>query len=174
MFKTLFITAIAAGISTTAFAAGDGGARKGEIFNFGMLHLEWPTALFIFVIFLLTMTVLNTMLFKPILRTLEARQSELDKNTNESKSLAQTIETSEQDYQAKLADLRETIQKSRQEAIDEAISSTKDKVDQAKASAAKKLEDAEKELESERKSALEQAASLTAELSQLIKSKVIA
>ncbi len=151
-----------------------GSERIGEIFNFGMLHLEWPTALFVFVIFVLTITVLNTMLFKPILRTLEARQSELDKNKNDSKSLAQTIETSEQDYQAKLADLRETIQKTRQEAIEEAISSTREKVDQAKANTTKKLEDAEKELESERKSAMEQAATLTTELSQLIKSKVIA
>ena len=151
-----------------------GSARIGEIFDFGMLHLEWPTALFIFVIFLLTMIVMNTFLFKPILRTLEARQSELDKNKSKANELADTIEKSEEDYQAKLSDLRDTIQKTRQEALDEAISSAKQKLDQAKASVAKKIEDAEKELEAEHKSALEQAATLTGELSQLIKTKVLA
>jgi F-type H+-transporting ATPase subunit b len=150
-----------------------GSARIGEIFNFGMLHLEWPTALFILVVFLLTMIVLNTLLFKPILRTLEARQSVFNKSKNEAKSLAQTIDKSEKDYQAKLAEMRESVQKSRQEAVDEALRYANQKVDQAKASVVKQLEIAEKELETERKEALAQAASLTGELSQMIKSKVL-
>lgn len=151
-----------------------GSARIGEIFNFGMLHLEWPTALFIFVVFILTMIVLNTFLFKPIIRTLESRQSELDKNKSESQGLTETIEKSEEDYQSKLSDLRETIQKTRQEALDEAIGSARQKVDQAKESVNQKLEAASKELDTERKSAMEQAKSLTGELSQLIKAKVLA
>jgi F-type H+-transporting ATPase subunit b len=138
-----------------------------------MLHLEWPTALFILVVFLLTMIVLNTLLFKPILRTLEARQSVFNKSKNEAKSLAQTIDKSEKDYQAKLAEMRESVQKSRQEAVDEALRYANQKVDQAKASVVKQLEIAEKELETERKAALAQAASLTGELSQMIKSKVL-
>lgn len=151
-----------------------GSAPIGEIFNFGMLHLEWPTALFIFVVFLLTMIVLNTLLFKPILRTLEARQSVFDKNKSEVKNLTRTIDESEKDYQAKLTEMRESIQKSRQMAIDEALKYANQKVDQAKAGVVKQLENAEKELEAERVAALKQAASFTGELSQLIKSKVLA
>lgn len=151
-----------------------GSQRIGEIFNFGMLHLEWPTALYVFCVFVLTMFVLNFLLFKPILRTLEARRKEIEDNKHESNSLAENIENSEQDYQANLAELRDTIQKTRQEALDEAMQSAREKVENAKQNIDQKLEEAAKELEAERKSAMEQAASLTGELSQLIKSKVLA
>ncbi len=151
-----------------------GSERIGEIFDFGMLHLEWPTALFVFVMFLLTMIVLNTLLFKPILKTLEARQSALDQDRDKARNLEQTIENSEQDYHSKLAAMRESIQNSRHAAMEEALDNSRQKVTQAKTSVTQKLEMATKELEAEKKSALEQAASLTGELSQLIKSKVLA
>ncbi len=151
-----------------------GSARIGEVFNFGMLHLEWPTALFVFVLFVLTMIVLNSLLFKPILRTLESRQAQIDKDKAESGRLADTLEKSEKDYQEKLASLRETIQKSHQEAMDEALNKANQLVDSAKESVASKITDASKELEVERSNALKDASSLTQELSQLIKSKVLA
>jgi len=151
-----------------------GSARVGEIFDFGMLHLEWPTALFILVIFLLTMFVLNALLFQPILKTLESRQKDLDQNKKETEDLARSIEKSDQDYQAKLAEMREEIQSSRQNAIDEALANAKQIVEQAKENINQKLADAEKELDQERQSALDQAASLTSDLTQLIKSKVLA
>lgn len=151
-----------------------GSARIGEVFNFGLLHLEWPTALFVFVVFVLTVIVLNTFLFKPILRTLEARQSEIDSNKKNTTDLAQTIENSQKDYEAKLAEMRETVQQSRQEAVEEALANAKKMVESTKESVAKKLEEAEKELEGERNNALKEAASLTTDLAQLIKSKVLA
>ncbi len=151
-----------------------GSAKIGEVFNFGMLHLEWTTALFVFCCFILTMIVLNTMLFKPILRTLETRQSKLDKNKEESKNLAQTVEKSEQDYQGKLSEMKEAIQQSRQEALDEAMKKANQLVDDAKSAVSIKLEDSEKSLKQERSTALKDAASLTSELAQLIKSKVLA
>lgn len=139
-----------------------------------MLHLEWPTALFVFCCFILTMIVLNSMLFKPILRTLESRQSKLDKNKEESKDLTHTIEKSEQDYQGKLSEMKETIQQSRQEALDEAMKKANQLINNAKSAISSKLEDSEKALEQERSNALKDAAALTGELSQLIKSKVLA
>ena len=151
-----------------------GSAKIGEVFNFGMLHLEWPTALFVFILFILTMIVLNSLLFKPILKTLEGRQSKLDQNKKETENVSETLEFSEQDYQAKLADMRETIQKSHQEAINEALSKANQMVEKAKESVASKLSEASKELEAERSSALKDASSLTKELSQIIKSKVLA
>jgi F-type H+-transporting ATPase subunit b len=146
----------------------------GEVFNFGMLHLEWPTALFVFVLFILTMIVLNSLLFKPIIRTLESRQSQIDKDKEESGKLAKNLETSERDYQGKLSDVRETIQKSHQQAIDEAHRKTNQMVESAKEAVSAKIADATKELDSERANALKEASSLTKELSQLIKSKVLA
>jgi len=151
-----------------------GSARIGQIFDFGMLHLEWPTALFILAVFLITMICLNLLLFKPIIRTLEARQSEVDKNIDEKESLSARIKQTEQDYQANLADVRETIQQIRQDALDEALNRSKQLIDQARKSISGKLDEAQKELNREREAALKEAATLTEGLSQLIKNKVLA
>lgn len=151
-----------------------GSAKIGEIFNFGMLHLEWPTALFILVVFLLTMILLNFLLFKPILRTLEARQSQVDDHLNQTENLSASIEKSESDYAAKMADVREKIQQTRQSALDEALENSKQIIGDTRDTITAKLEEAEKELEKERESALKEASSLTEGLAQLIKSKVLA
>lgn len=151
-----------------------GSAKIGEIFNFGMLHLEWPTALFVLVVFFVTMTFLNTWLFKPILRTLEARQSKMDDNEEKTKELSSTIEKTEQDYQGKLASVREKIQETRQNALDEAITKAREVIGQTNETISKQMEESEKELAKERDSALKDAVSLTENLSQLIKNKVLA
>ncbi len=149
-------------------------ARVGEIFNFGMLHLEWPTALFILVVFVLTMVVLNALLFKPILRTLEGRQSVIDKNNRETKEVSSSLEKSEQAYREQLSDVREKIQHARQQALNEALDEAKRIVDKTRESIGKKLEKAESELVEDRKTALKDAAALTEELSRIITSKVLA
>ncbi|MBU3917238.1 ATP synthase F0 subunit B [bacterium] len=176
MLKKIGFPILIAGLSEAVFASGggDGSAKIGEVFNFGMLHLEWPTALFLFVVFITTTIVLNTLLFKPILRTLESRRSEIDKNIDQSLNLSQAIENSEQDYQAKLAAVRDRIQQSRQQAIDEALSKANELIGNRKESIAKKLETAEKELAKELTESMKDAASLIEELSQLIKTKVLA
>ncbi len=176
MLKKIVTPILIAGLSEAVFASGggDGSAKIGEVFNFGMLHLEWPTALFVFVVFIITTIVLNTLLFKPILRTLESRRSEIDMNIDQSQNMSQAIEKSEQDYQSKLAGVRDKIQQSRQQAIDEAMGKANELLDNSKESIAKKLEDAEKELSKERAESMKDAASLTEELSQLIKTKVLA
>jgi len=151
-----------------------GTARIGELFNFGMLHLEWPTALFILIVFAITMILLNGLLFKPVLRTLEARQSGIDKNTQETASLAAASEKSESDYESKLVNVREKIQQARQSSLDEALENSKRIIEGTKETITAKLAEAEKELVAERENAMKEAASLTEELSQLIKSKVLA
>lgn len=150
-----------------------GSARIGELFDFGMLHLEWPTALFVFVVFLLTMIVLNSLLFKPILRTLEARQAEIDKSKEEAAKAKMKNEQAQNDYESKLADMRETIHRSRQEALDEAMKNASQLIDQAKKSMASKIEDAEKEIQTEQKKALDEAASITGDLAKMIKARVL-
>lgn len=151
-----------------------GSARIGEVFNFGMLHFEWPTALFILVVFVVTMIVLNTLLFKPILRTLEARQSQIDNNLKQTDELAASIEKSECDYETQLADVREKIQQTRQSALDEAMEKSKQIIGETKESIADKLAEAGTELNKERENALKEAASLTEGLAQLIKTKLLA
>ncbi len=151
-----------------------GSARIGEIFDFGMLHLEWPTALFILIVFVVTMILLNNLLFKPILKTLELRQSGIDKSTQETESLASSCTKTESDYEAKLIDVREKIQLARQSSLDEALEHSKRILGETKNAITAKLEESEKELVIERENALKEAASLTEGLAQLIKSKVLA
>lgn len=151
-----------------------GSVRIGEVFNFGMLHLEWPTALFILIVFVVTMVLLNSLLFKPILRTLEARQSRIDKNTNDTNSVLAESEKSERDYESKLVEVREKIQQTRQTSLDEALEISQRILGNTKDTIAVKLEEAEKELVKERVNAMKEAASLTEGLAQLIKTKVLA
>ncbi len=150
-----------------------GSARIGEIFNFGMLHLEWPTALFILVVFVVTMILLNALLFKPILRTLETRESQVNDHLKQTNDLSSSIEKSESDYEAKLSDVREKIQQSRQSSLNEALEFSQKVIGDTKETIAAKLEEAEKELEKNRASALEEASSLTEGLAQMIRSKVL-
>ncbi len=149
-------------------------ARIGEVFNFGMLHLEWPTALFIFVVFILTVLVLNNLLFKPILKTLEGRQSEIDSNNKDIQKLLQTIAGTEESYNDKLMDVRNAIQQTRQQAVDEASAEAKQMIETTRSSVAVTLDKAEKELAEERANALKEAVSLTEALAKLIKTKVLA
>jgi len=151
-----------------------GSARIGEIFNFGMLHLEWPTALFILVVFVVTMILLNALLFKPIISTLETRESKVNDHLKQTNDLSSSIEKSESDYKAKLSDVREKIQQSRQSSLNEALEFSQKVIGDTKETIAAKLEEAEKELEKERASALEEASSLTEGLAQMIKSRVLA
>ena len=146
----------------------------GEVFNFGVLHLEWPNVLFIVVVFFTTMFFLNMWLFRPILRTIEARQAKVNKDNDGVKSLSATISASEEEYQAKLADVNEKIRVARQSALAEAKEAAGKILEQVKADSKQVLDAGNKEIAAERQSALDQVASLSEELAQLINAKVLA
>ncbi len=146
----------------------------GEVFNYGLLHLEWPNALFIVVVFFTTMFFLNMWLFKPILRTIEARQAKVNKDNDGVKSLAATIDASEKDYEAQLAEVNEKIRVARQAALAEAKEEAGKILEQVKAESMKTLDTANKEIAGERQSALDQVAGLSEDLAQLINAKVLA
>ncbi|NQU65959.1 MAG: ATP synthase F0 subunit B [SAR324 cluster bacterium] len=151
-----------------------GSVRIGEVFNFGMLHLEWTTALFILIVFVITMILLNSWLFKPIIRTLEIRQSGIDENISVTENLSTSAERLENDYEAKLVEVRAKIQKSRQSSLNEALDMSQRILGDTKDAIAIRLEEAEKELIKERERAMKEADSLTEGLAQLIKTKVFA
>jgi F-type H+-transporting ATPase subunit b len=150
-----------------------GNARIGQVFDFGMLHLEWPTALFVLLVFFVTMFFLNTWLFKPILKTLDLRQSKVDKNIKSKEEVTVGLSQAEAQYQSKLADTREIIQQARQESLDEAIAESQRLISESKASLTTQLDEASKEIAAQREIALKDAAALTVGLSTLIKSKVL-
>jgi len=148
--------------------------RPGQVFDFGLLHLEWTTALFILVVFVITMFLLNTLLFKPIIRTLEARQAGIDKNKDKVKGVNETVESSEKNYQEKLAEVNAKIQAARLEALKIAKEAANKILEQVKASTSEKLDAAGKELADDQKKAMENVAGLSDELAQIINAKVLA
>ena len=148
--------------------------RPGQVFDFGLLHLEWTTALFILVVFVITMFLLNTLLFKPIIRTLEARQAGIDKNNDKVKGVNETVESSEKNYQEKLADVNTKIQASRLEALKIAKEEANKILEQVKASTSEKLDAAGKELADDQKKAMDKVAGLSDVLAQIINAKVLA
>ena len=151
----------------------NGTARIGEVFNYGILHLEWTTALFIVVVFFITMIILHNLLFRPILRTLEAREAETGKNDNRTEKSFKELELLQSDYESKLVVIREQIQQERQSALNEALEKANQIVETARTAITKEIEEAEGALAEERNSAMKEAESLVEGLAQLIKTKVL-
>lgn len=147
--------------------------KVGELFNFGVLHMEWPSALFVFVVFMITMFLLNRLLFKPILQTLDLRQAGVDKNEQKAEELLSSLEEAERNYQGKLEEMQQMIQASRQAALEEAKSEANAIVAAAKESTDKKITEAEESLLKEKEAALAEAKNLTKGLAELINTKVI-
>lgn len=66
--------------------------EKYTIFNFGLLHLEWTNALFVFIIFSTVVFLLHFLLFKPIIRTITNRENNQNLSQNEVAELQKNIE----------------------------------------------------------------------------------
>ncbi|MDH5559378.1 MAG: ATP synthase F0 subunit B [Deltaproteobacteria bacterium] len=148
-----------------------GHERIGEIFNFGVLHLEWPTALYIFVVFLITMFLLNTWLFKPILRTLENRRKVNDKNLETIKNLSTAIDASRETYLSKLEKTQKEILGEQQRGIETASRQAKEILDAARKISDEKIEEAFAEIRREKEDALVLAKKLTQDLAESIQKK---
>ena len=148
-------------------------APMGEIFNFGVLHLEWPTALFIFVVFSLTMLILNTMLFKPVLRSIEGRQSILDKRSGRLEEISKTLTDFQDELQAKSKATYEELGKHYQEAHAASASEAAGIISAAKETAQKAFDKSFAEIDEEKNKALKEAETLSATLAGLIHKKVL-
>lgn len=151
-----------------------GTAPAGEVFNFGLLHLEWTTALFVFAVFVTTAYLLNRLLFKPILRTLEARREKLDRNENEVERLRSAVESSEKEIEKRLSDIAGNMRTARAEALTSAKKDAARIVEQVKASASERLEAGEREIAESRRQAMDRVAGLAENLAQLIRTKLLA
>ena len=87
-----------------------------RIFDYGVLHLELNTALFIFVLVLIVMYSMNRLLFNPVLRTLDNRTQMLGKLRDSTQQQLREIEALDRDYQTQFAQVREEVNTYRQEA----------------------------------------------------------
>lgn len=147
--------------------------RPGAIFDYGVLHLEWPTAAFIAVVFLLTMFLLNLLLFKPLLRTLEGRETILSKSRQRLGEIAQAVTAAEASFQAKQTALFEEISSQFQEAMADAQKQAGILTEKARLEAQESYKQAEAAIEAEVQSALSEAKGLAQDLARLIQTKVL-
>ena len=148
-------------------------AAIGEVFNFGVLHLEWPTALFIFVVFSLTMLILNTLLFKPVLRSVEGRQGILDQRTGRLEEISQTLTDFQEEFKAKQKATFEELGQVYQDAQADSSKEASAIISAAKESSQAAFLKADAEIEEEKKKALIEAEALSATLADLIHKKVL-
>ena len=80
-----------------------------RVFDLGLLHLELNTFLFVLALVLVTMFFLNTLLFRPILRTLEAREKVRKSLEAAMSSGKEEVSRLQETYEKDLARLREEV-----------------------------------------------------------------
>ena len=148
--------------------------RFGEVFNFGVLHMEWPTAVYIFVVFTVTMFLLNTLLFKPVVATLERRAQKQEEQEASIKSSLAEVDKTKAELGQKLSAVGDDTQDAHKKAMDEANAKISEITSAAQAEANKNLESHLSEIAAERTNALAEAKALAADLSKMIQSKVTA
>ncbi len=147
--------------------------QYGAIFNYGILHLEWPTALFILVVFSTTMLLLNLLLFKPLLRTLEGRALILSQGNERLEAIQTELEAAQAAFEAAqakmLAEVGEEFQASMAASQQQASQIT----EAAKEKAQQTLSAATDEIDQEMSQATKEAKGLAKELASLIQTKVL-
>lgn len=86
-----------------------------KVFDFGLLHLELNTPLFILGLLLVVMFALNFLLFRPVLRTLDNRKAQAAAKIGAAEGAAGEIAKLADQYEADLARLRREVAQVRQE-----------------------------------------------------------
>lgn len=149
-------------------------ASFGEVFNFGVLHMEWPTAVFIFAVFMATMFFLNILLFQPLLRTLDAREQMMTGSDDRMGEIEKELADLQAHYKATLQQSQAENEEAHLKALKEAQAEAGQITSKARQSAAEHLESTEKEVESQMRAALDEAKELAKGLADMIQNKVLA
>lgn len=85
------------------------------IFNYGVLHLELNTALFILAVFLIVTFFLQRWLFRPVLRTLRNRNALMEGIREGNAEKQQDISRLTKEYEERMDQIRAEIDQFRQE-----------------------------------------------------------
>ena len=147
--------------------------RYGAIFDYGILHLEWPTALFILAVFSLTMLFLNSLLFKPVLRTLEGRAAILNQGNDRLEAIEAELAAAKAAFEAAQAKMLSEVGEQFQATMAEAQKQAHQLTDAAKEKAGQALAAATAEIDQEMSQATDEAKQLAKDLATLIQTKVL-
>ncbi|MDT8445900.1 MAG: ATP synthase F0 subunit B [bacterium] len=149
-------------------------ASFGEVFNFGVLHMEWPTATFIFVVFVITLFLLNSLLFQPLLRTLEAREQVLTGSDDRLGEIEKELGELQDHYLASLHKSQLENEEAHQAALKEASAQASNLISAARTDSTARLTQAEAEVAQEMDGAYKEAKDLAKGLAEMIQNKVLA
>ena len=142
------------------------------LFQAGLLSLEWPTAIVVFLFFLIVMFSMNKLLFKPVLETLEKRKSLTESNLKEVQEKTDEINEIEIRYKKRLETVKQEIQIERKKLLDRALQTSKLLIDKSKQKNSKKIVKIEEELNLEIEQAKKMTKKETKNIADFILSKV--
>lgn len=120
-----------------------------RLFDFGMLHMEANTVVFIFILLLVVMFFMNRFLFSPVLRTLDARAGALETMRTQVENGKKEIAQLSENYQASLEKVRAEVGEVRAESRKEAAQQVEEILKKARSQADQTLKAALSELEKE-------------------------
>ena len=120
-----------------------------EVFDFDILHMQLNTPLYIFVLVVVVLFLLNRLLFKPVLRTLDNRAQLAGKLESTVAGSQAEVAKLAQDYEAKLVGVREEVARVRQETMRQAQSEVAGILEKARAEAQAEFQAAMTELRTE-------------------------
>lgn len=119
------------------------------IFDFDILNMQLNTPLFIFALVLVVMFLMNRLLFRPVLNTLESRESYLGGLSDAAAGQRGEIQHLGEDYEQKLEQVRGEVAQLRQEARKETQQVLDAILDSARQQAGAELRQALSELDRE-------------------------
>lgn len=106
-----------------------------KIFDFGTLHLELNTPVFIFSLVMVVLVLVNWLLIGPVMRTVRARADQAKASADKTADMLARAQTMRQEYQDKLNKARGEVTQARIDGRKEAGKATEDILSKAKTSA---------------------------------------
>ncbi len=144
-----------------------------KVFDFGILHLELNTAIYILVLVLIVMFFMNKLLFQPVLRTLDQR-TDLRSSLQDAAVRHQAeIARLTQDYEASLDRVRQDVARLRQESYRQSQQAVDAILDQARQEAEAEFQDAMADLNHQVSQAKDTLGGTSQQLAQQVTSRIL-
>jgi len=135
------------------------------------MTLDW-TIVVQFVMFMFAILILNAVLFKPVLKTIEERSSRTSGAEEEASALSKKTEIKVHSYERRMSAARQRAADERRRVIKEGSDREKQLLDEARRKAAQIIEEAGQQVAAERDSARQALSAQVQALSVEIASKV--
>ena len=143
------------------------------IFDFGLLHLEWPNALFVFVVFAITTIGLHFFLFNPILHTIKNRKNMQQNQQSKINNIKKEIESLEFGIIEKKREFDAKLSKHRKQNIEEANLQAERIINDSRQDSQQRLAKFEKTIAGDIKIHNEYIKQITPEIKRAIVNKIL-